>query len=33
MIPRNSNLSFVIPSTFGQGTLFGGIDGKYSQLF
>ncbi|KAA6400565.1 MAG: hypothetical protein EZS28_003902 [Streblomastix strix] len=33
MIPRNSNLSFVIPSSFGQGTLFGGIDGKYSQLF
>ncbi|KAA6375987.1 MAG: hypothetical protein EZS28_028486 [Streblomastix strix] len=31
IIPSNDNFSFVLPSTFGQGTLFGGIDGRYSQ--
>ncbi|KAA6376514.1 MAG: hypothetical protein EZS28_027958 [Streblomastix strix] len=33
IVPRNNDLSFIIPSTFGQSTLFGGIDGKFtSQL-
>ncbi|KAA6366864.1 MAG: hypothetical protein EZS28_037609, partial [Streblomastix strix] len=31
IIPSYDNFSFVLPSTFGQGTLFGGIDGRYSQ--
>ncbi|KAA6393021.1 MAG: hypothetical protein EZS28_011450 [Streblomastix strix] len=33
IVPRNSDLSFIIPSTFGKSTLFGGIDGQFtSQL-
>ncbi|KAA6402726.1 MAG: hypothetical protein EZS28_001749 [Streblomastix strix] len=33
IVPRNDGLSFVLPSTIGQSTLFGGIDGQFTQQY